>query len=197
MQAISQYSPERIADRMAIQDVMYRWCRAVDRLDYDAIRSVFHPDATDTHGIYNGDIEGLIAWIRERHRVIPFSMHQVSNMLIEFVTPDIAISEAHLRTTQRYPAEAVDALKQLANGYEPQGASDLWTCSRYVDRFERRDDEWKIAQRVLVQEWKLVTPVPSPAPGHVPGSVVGRRSADDPFYTLREKWAHDSTGHRD
>jgi hypothetical protein len=188
MQRIAQYSAERIADRMAIQDVMYRWCRAIDRLDYDGIRAVFHPDATDTHGIYNGDIEGLIAWIRERHRTIPFSMHQVSNMLIEFATPDIAVSEAYLRTIQRYPAEAVGALKQLANGCEPDGPSDLWTCSRYVDRFERRGGEWKIAQRVLVQEWKLVTPVPSPVPGNVPGSVIGRRDVDDPFYVLREEW---------
>ena len=195
MQKVSQYSPERIADRMEIQDVMYRWCRAIDRLDYDAIRSVLHPDATDTHGIYNGNIEGLIEWIRERHRTIPFSMHQVSNMLIEFLAPDVAISEAYLRTTQRYPAEAASALKQLANGYEPAGASDLWTCSRYVDRFERRDGNWRIAKRVLVQDWKLVTPVPSPAPGHVPGSVIARRDADDPFYLLREEWGSASPEH--
>jgi hypothetical protein len=188
MQRIPQYSPERIADRLEIQDVMYRWCRAIDRLDYDEIRAVFHADATDTHGIYNGNIEGLISWIRERHRTITFSMHQVSNMLIEFATPEVAMSEAYLRTIQRYPAEAAAALKQLANGYEPVGASDLWTCSRYIDRFERRDGAWKIAQRVLAQEWKVITPVPSPAPGHVPGSVVGRRDAEDPFYVLRNEW---------
>ena len=192
MDSISQYSPERVADRMQIQDVMYRWCRAIDRLDYDGIRDVFHPDAIDTHGIYNGDIEGLIAWARERHRAIPFSMHQVSNMLIEFATPDVAMSEAYLRTIQRYPLEAASALKQLANGYEPEGPSDLWTCSRYIDRFERRKGEWKIARRVLAQEWKLVTPVPSPSPAHVPGSVVGRRDADDPVYALRKEWGFPS-----
>ena len=65
------YSPERVADRLQIQDLIYRWCRSIDRLDFDAMRSVFHPDATDTHGAYDGGVDGLIEWIRERHRTIP------------------------------------------------------------------------------------------------------------------------------
>lgn len=72
------YSIERIADRMQIQDAMYRWCRAVDRVDFDGMRAVFHPDATDTHGICEGGVEGLIDWIRDRHQTVPFSTHQIS-----------------------------------------------------------------------------------------------------------------------
>lgn len=151
MTTIDQYSPERMADRMRIQDLMYRWCRAVDRLDYEGILAVFHADATDSHGSYCGGIEGLIEWIRTRHRTIPFSMHQVSNMLIEFGSSDVAVSEAYLRTIQRYPVEASAALAQLVST-APSGASDLWTCSRYVDRFERRNGEWRIAKRILVQD---------------------------------------------
>jgi hypothetical protein len=83
----NDYSPERIADRMQIQDTMYRWCRSVDRLDFDAMRQVFHPEAVDHHGAFDGGVEGLIDWIGNRHRTIPFSMHAVSNMLIEFAGP--------------------------------------------------------------------------------------------------------------
>ena len=75
-----QYSPARIADRMQIQDVMYKWCRAIDRLDSDGMRAVFHPGATDDHGPYQGDVEGLVAWVRERHKPIPFSSHQISEV---------------------------------------------------------------------------------------------------------------------
>lgn len=39
MSVIDQYSVERIADRMAIQDVMYKCCRAIDRLDFDGMRA--------------------------------------------------------------------------------------------------------------------------------------------------------------
>jgi hypothetical protein len=34
------YSPANLAARAEIQDVMYRWCRAVDRCDWEAIRVV-------------------------------------------------------------------------------------------------------------------------------------------------------------
>lgn len=185
---LNPYSPGRIADRLQIQDVLHRWCRAIDRLDYDGIRAVFHPDATDSHGFYSGDIEGLITWIRERHRGIVFSMHQVSNQLIEFATPDVAVSEAYLRTIQRYSSDGATALAQLAHGSKPAGANDLWTCSRYVDRLERRNGEWRIAKRVLVQDWKVITPVAVDAPQNVPGSVVGRRDAEDPIFLLRQEW---------
>ena len=116
MSVMNQYSVERIADRMAIQDVMYKWCRAIDRLDFDGIRAVFHADAIDSHGAYVGGVEGLIEWIRERHKPIPFSSHQISNMLIEFATPDLALVETYVRTLQRYPAEAKASLAQLSGG---------------------------------------------------------------------------------
>jgi hypothetical protein len=181
------YSPERLADRMQIQDTMYRWCRSVDRLDFEAMRGVFHPDAMDIHGAYNGGVDGLVDWIRARHRDIPFSMHAVSNMLIEFAGPDLALVESYVRTTQRYPAEAAQALAQLAGGKAPEGAMDLLTCSRYVDRFERRDGAWKILKRTLVADWKQVVPVPADAPRPVAGWESGRRSQDD--FVFRERQA--------
>jgi hypothetical protein len=86
-----QYSPERLSDRAQIQDLLLRWCRAVDRLDLEAIRGVFHPDAIDHHGAYTGGVDGLIEWIRNRHLTIPFSMHLLGNMLIEFSDSDNAV----------------------------------------------------------------------------------------------------------
>jgi len=185
--AQGDYSPERIADRMQIQDCMYRWCRAVDRLDYEGMRASFHPDAVDRHGAFDGDINGLVEWIRARHAAIPFSMHAVSNMLIEFAGPDRALVETYVRTTQRYPAEARQALDQLAGGRagSGEGAMDLLTCSRYVDRFERRDGEWKIALRTLVADWKQFVDVAAGQPKPPASQEVGRRNDDDFIYRER------------
>ena len=44
------YSPQRIADRLAIQDVLYRWCRAIDRLDFDEIRGRLQAELKQLHG---------------------------------------------------------------------------------------------------------------------------------------------------
>ena len=185
--ARDDYSPGRIADRMQIQDCIYRWCRAVDRLDYEGMRASFHPDAVDKHGAFDGDINGLVEWIRARHAAIPFSMHAVSNMLIEFAGPDRALVETYVRTTQRYPAEARAALDQLAGGRagSGEGAMDLLTCSRYVDRFERRDGEWKIALRTLVADWKQFVDVAAGQPKPPASQEVGRRNDDDFIYRER------------
>lgn len=181
------FSPERIADRMQIEDCMVRWCRSVDRLDFEAMRKVFHPDAIDNHGIFNGGVDALIEWIRKRHRDIPFSMHAISNMQIEFADADVALVETYVRTTQRYPATAKEALAQLSGGKSgPEGrAMDLFTCSRYVDRFERRNGEWRISRRTVVADWKQIVPVSADAPLPLPGWETGKRSQDDFVYRER------------
>lgn len=181
------FTPQRVADRLEIEDVMMRWCRAVDRLDLDRIREVFHPDAIDRHGPFNGGVEELIAWIRKRHAAIPFSMHSLDNMLIEFAGPDAALVETYVRTVQYYPASAKASLAELtggAAGAEGAGA-DLFTCSRYVDRFERRQGRWKIAMRTLVQDYKRVVEVPVDVPAGKPGWFTGRRDAQDPLFAER------------
>ncbi|WP_076999798.1 nuclear transport factor 2 family protein [Variovorax sp. KK3] len=185
---LDDYSPERIADRMQIQDCMYRWCRAVDRLDFSGIRDVFHADAIDMHGAYDGPVDGLVDWISKRHAAIPFSMHAVSNLLIEFAGSDLALVETYVRTTQRYPAEARAALDQLAGGKAGtgDGGMDLMTCSRYVDRFERRDDRrWKIAHRTLVADWKQFVPVPADQPTPPASQQTGQRNQDDFIFRQR------------
>jgi len=182
------YSPERLADRAQIQDMMYRWCRAIDRLDLDAVRDVFHPGAIDSHGIYNGEVEGLINWLRDRHQTITFSMHSISNMLIEFAGPDTAIVESYCTATQRYPAEAKAALAQLSGGVEgkPGVGIDVIAICRYVDRFERRKGEWKVAARTVVFDSTMMYEYSPDGPKMGPGWTVGkRRNRDDFVYKAR------------
>lgn len=181
------FSPQRIADRMAIQDVMARWCRSVDRLDFDLMRSLFHPDATDDHGAFKGDVEGLVAWIRDRHRTISFSAHRLGNMLIEFAGPDLALAETYAEVVQRYPADGKAALGQLSGGHiGAEGtAAVLNSYVRYVDRFERRGGEWRIARRTVVQDWKRISDLPPEEWQPTPGWPAGRRDHDDPLYLAR------------
>jgi hypothetical protein len=181
------FTPEFVAARLAIQDLVHRWCRAVDRLDFDAMRSVFHADASDNHNHYSGDIPGLLDWIRDRHQRITFSMHMVGNMVIEFARPDLALVESYVWCIQRYPAEAKEALVALtggARGAEGQGM-DLMACSRYVDRIEQRSGEWRIARRTVITDWKGLQPFDDGAPAPRSHWNVGRHSMDDPLYQER------------
>lgn len=179
---------ERLADRAEIQDCIYRWCRAIDRLDYEAVRGCFHPDATDDHGPFNGDIDGLIEWIRDRHRGIHSSMHLVGNMLIEFSDDDTTIVESYVLCVQRYSAEGAAGLAQISGGGATTngGPTDLLIVVRYLDRFERRHGEWRIATRTVAFDNIVQFAEGSATPRIGDGWPLGtRRDRSDPIYRLR------------
>lgn len=186
---IDQYSPERMVDRAMIQDVIYRWCRAVDRLDRQGMLDVFYPGAHDSHGPYIGPVEGLVDWILERHKPIPFSSHFIGNMLIEFASPTVALVESYVRTIQQYPAAAKNELAQLTGGPSgaPDSAIDMFTSSRYLDRMEKRDGEWRIAHRTLIQDWKQIVEVREQALQPREGWVIGRRDGRDAMQEARKE----------
>ena len=55
-----------LADREAIKECLYRYCRGIDRRDPDILRTAYWPDAIDTHLMFKGNIEEFIAWAMER-----------------------------------------------------------------------------------------------------------------------------------
>lgn len=165
-----------LMDRAAISDVIHRWCRAIDRLDFAAIPRCFHDDAWDDHVFYRGNIPGLVECLRERHRSISFSAHAVSNILIEFDSAARARVESYVKVTQRRPQPA-------SGGAAPDSQVSEVYC-RYLDLFECRKDRWAIAHRLLVidsaMEYGDREPVHRLPP---PGSPNrGRRDAGDAVY---------------
>lgn len=184
------YSFERIRDRMMIQDVIYRLARAVDRCDTQSIRDAYHPDAIDSHGAFVGGPEDYAKFSEERNRTIPFSMHQVSNILIEFAAPDVALVETYLWTVQRYSPESAASFAQFAGKEAAAEVAmrgiDSLGCHRYVDRFERRDVQWRIARRTVVFDWRTLMPIPHVEPKFDPKWTIGQRAADDWLFQERK-----------
>ena len=189
IKSAEQYSPARVADRLMIQDLLYRWCRAVDRLDAQGMLDVFWPGAIDSHGPYIGPAEGLVKWIMERHKPIGVSSHFIGNLLIEFVHEDLALVETYVRTIQQYPAHAKQQLAQLTGGAAgtPDSAMDMFTSSRYIDRMERRNGEWRIARRDLAQDWKQLVEVRYHALQPREGWIIGRRDGQDAIQESRKE----------
>jgi ketosteroid isomerase-like protein len=124
-----------LLDKQAITEGLYRYCRSMDRMDKDLFRRTFHPDMvaqyTPEHIVRSA--EEFIEWMWAHHRRYHNHSHQVSNILIE-VDGDEAGSESyvHARLTRRLP----------------NGRFELMTVmGRYIDRWEKRDGNWKIAHR--------------------------------------------------
>jgi hypothetical protein len=187
MNQAESYTPERIVDRLIIQDVLFKWCRAIDRLDFDAMKLLFHPEATDDHGAYSGDIEGMAAWIRERHKTISFAVHQLGNMLIEFASADVALVETAIFSIQRYTPEGRESLAQMAGGaaWKDGAGADTMGSARYIDRFERRHGEWRIAKRTVVLGWRRVFEVDAGVAAMPAGPNAQRRDAGDVIFRAR------------
>src|SRR3546814_15519030 len=74
---MNSWSPERIADRLQIQEVLYRYCRAIDRIQTYILASVFHPDAIVDKGDDRGSVTDFIAAVAARHPGVPHASHMV------------------------------------------------------------------------------------------------------------------------
>ncbi len=187
MNTHTDYSTDRLADRAQITDALYRYCRAIDRYDCEALRDVYHPDAIDSHGLYIGGLDGLIDWVRERHKSISFSMHIVANILIEFAGADAAVVETYFHCSQHYPAEEGAAAKVPSQGQSKAGvAMDLTGYGRYVDQFTRRNGVWRIQHRSVVTDWNMLTETTAPQPKMAPGCIWGTRDKADCIYETRK-----------
>ncbi len=164
----------RLADRVAIQEALARYARGIDRRDWDILRSAYHPDAEIHQADYQGGVEGLIDFIQPRHNRIEQSMHMLTNCLIEFDSDDGALAETCYLAYLRAP--------------DPAGGEALETraLGRYVDRFERRKGQWRIARRMVVFESVTVTAA-GPGPEVGPNWAVQRRGPEDPLFVERRR----------
>ena len=44
---------DQLADREAVRDCLYRYCRAIDRCDFELLASVYWRDSTEDHEPFN------------------------------------------------------------------------------------------------------------------------------------------------
>jgi hypothetical protein len=159
-------------DRLEIEAVLARYFQGVDRKDFELLRSAYHEDAEDYHGFYNGDVDGLIEVLRTRHETVPQSMHMLGQCAIE-LDGDRAFGETYAIVMQRVDDESP---RRITIG-----------C-RYVDRFERRDGEWRIAKHVVAYEfWQEQSCVVERA--FEPAWTVAQRSREDALYRIRDEVA--------
>jgi hypothetical protein len=128
---------EEFADREAIRDCLYRYSRGIDRCDMELLRSAYWPDAIDNHTGFLGNIDEFVAWAEPKLRAMQHNIHMIGNILIR-LDGDKAAVESYLWSVSVMPAGPV---------------REVFVCGRYLDRFERRHDEWRIAERLVVHDW--------------------------------------------
>jgi hypothetical protein len=161
---------EKLADRQDILDCLTRVSRGIDRFDRDLFVNAYHPDALIDSGAYVNDpgtvYDGAGRGGHEAGQSA--TMHGILNHAC-----DLDGDTAHCETYFYFSGANKDGTNWLAGG-------------RYLDRFECRNGEWKIAFRYTILEWSSVVPgIIVPLFENVKDMRVNgtpSRSKDDPSY---------------
>lgn len=159
---------DALLDREAIRACLSRFSRGMDRFDREAYLSAFWDDAEMAAGPFVGSASDCWDW------AVP--MHEEGQLLTHHAllntTIDLDGGQAHSETYYQFVARNRDESLVLAGG-------------RYIDRFERRTGEWRIALRTNLIEWAcLPPPIPPPFSGVRDIAVNGESARDqsDPSY---------------
>jgi len=129
-----------LADKQEITEVIYRYGRALDRMDRELARSIWHSDGTTDYGpMFEGTADGFLDWVWKAHAVMARHSHQMTNILIE-VDGDTAVSESYVTV----------ALRTLPDA--DGNATEIEARGRYADRWSRRDGRWAIDHRRFIDD---------------------------------------------
>lgn len=154
---------QTISDRMAITDLLYCYCRSVDRIDHQLGYSIWNPGSIADYGeFYRGDGPGVIDLICSQHQHLLSHTHQMSNILI-VINGDQASSESYITATLRLEKD-----KQLLQ-------MTVW--SRYVDSWSRHAGRWGLDKRIAVRDFDEIRPVTPMTDG-----CAASRNRNDPSY---------------
>ncbi len=157
-----------IAER-DITRILMLYARGIDRLDMDLVRSCFHPDAVLRYGDATTP-EAFTANATNGLGAYRFTQHRVGNVIIDVDDGgDSAWCESYCLARHRIP------------GDDSKADVDFLWGGRYVDRFERRDGEWRILERTVVHDYTRFDPVTETWAG-APAFTQGQHSTDDIVY---------------
>jgi hypothetical protein len=151
-----------LADKQAIQEQIYNYCRSVDRLDVPLGHAVFHEGSYADFPTFKGTGQGWIDAVCKEHLNFLHHSHQVTNVIIH-LDGDSAGSEAYV----------------IANLRQQQGEKVInrMFSARYIDKWSKRGGRWAINRRDCVvdfSEESVVAPI-----GNDPRSA---RDHSDPSY---------------
>ena len=142
---------EQVVATQQIYNVLMRYIRGNDRADRELVKSVYWEDGYDDHGsmfqgpawefskLFTPEVMSALG-LGSLEDPSGGGLTFLMNHFVEFEGRDVAYSEAYFTTSG---VQIIDE----------ETASQGWFAGRYMDRFERRNGEWRIFHRICVQDW--------------------------------------------
>lgn len=128
-----------LLDRDAIRRAVISLARGEDRRDAALISSAYWPDSVTDYGVFKGSFDEYLAWVVPGAEAITNTQHVLGQSHVE-----LAGTAARVETQ-------VISYHRIDYG----GGDEHDTCigGRYLDEFEKRDGEWRIAARTMLYDW--------------------------------------------
>lgn len=163
---------DELLSKQAITELIYKYPRALDRLDRDMLLSLAHPDARMQFGkqVFPS-WAAYVDWLIKAHTDMLGNNHRISNILIE-VRGDKAVSESTGTATLLVKQQGRD------DQYE-----ERWMHSRYLDTWSRRQGKWALDSRHTVSDYRRISYVPAEEV-RKNYQIAPRTGRDDPSYAL-------------
>lgn len=160
-----------LIDRQQIWQVLLRYARGLDRLDVELARSCYFDDAIEDHGHYVGDPDGFIEWANNVSLQFETTQHGLLNHFC-----DLQGDDAYCETYFFFSGVKAEPPHFMATG-------------RYIDHFQKRNGEWRIANRITISEGAYDVPA-----SVVAASMPPSYGPDEIYPATRDK--HDVSYHR-
>ncbi len=165
-------SPEEVADRMAIQDILHQHSRALDRLDLGLLQACYWPEAEVDYGSYKGPAGPFAELVLPAlEGAYELTRHCLSNTLFSFTDGsarcESCVSAAHL---------VVGATQEML------------FSGRYLDQLEKRAGRWKLLHRQVVIDWSRRHPVADERDSEAFAALAnGAHGEQDPLYPFLQR----------
>lgn len=156
-----------LADRLAIAETLALYCRGIDRCEPEQLAAAFIPDALIDYGDGAKPIAEVIPGLMAGLGTMRLTQHNISNTVMR-ITGETARAETNCVALHLIPT--------------PDGEIELTVGGRYLDRLEKREGRWLIAERLYVMDWNRGVPATMALEGGLLGGLRrrGARGAVDP-----------------
>ena len=173
-----------LADREAIRDVLAAYAHAIDRRRWGMMERLFHADGTFRFGASEGDWRGFVDQARAVIGPCLATQHQLGQTIFGFESAAVCHTETYMTAMHTippgYPLAAVFPDKRMIYYAIVAG--------RYVDRFEQRGGEWRIAQRTGLYDWREFRVVEGVDLSDTPEGAAGYHDERDPSTAAVRHW---------
>ena len=130
-------------DEYQLRKLVHAYCRAVDRGDSVALRSLYHQGAADQHGGFStGGADDFFDKLDAARPYLRAMQHNIT-------TTNFVIS-GHIAEGEIYNI----AMHTFAAG---DREVDVVIGGRYLDKYEKRNGTWGFVERMIVTDWARVS----------------------------------------